>query len=223
MDSQTPGGVTPRMVEDTEVSSLTGQLFKRCILKGKREAELDRETKQEGVTQQEGVTHVDRTFPTRQQTANTNDLSKTLSKTHLVPNGTQEKTVTHRQNPNTPNPNETVASSSYTAPPSYTDSSSQTIPITAYIEHYSRTLSADFTPYALAYSPLPHSMPALEELSRRMADEAYLRYQWGFLMLLSPKAHPHYPYWLPEHEGNYAVEAALVWGSMLERERERGK
>lgn len=42
-----------------------------------------------------------------------------------------------------------------------------------------------------------------------MADTVYKRYRLGFAPTLSLLDHAYYPFWLPEHEGNYAIEASV--------------
>ena len=76
-----------------------------------------------------------------------------------------------------------------------------------YIAGYSSLIKHDWSADAVSHAELPQIPQVLEELSRYMADEVYRRYRLGFSPTLSPLRHPYHPFWLPEHEGNYAIEA----------------
>jgi hypothetical protein len=94
-------------------------------------------------------------------------------------------------------------------------SSSPTNTAMTYISYYSAKIANDFASKALAHSPLPTNRQLLQGISEYMAEEMYKRYVMGFAVLLPPLNHPLYPFWLPEHKGNYAVTA------MLEQEKEK--
>ncbi|KAF1359224.1 hypothetical protein EJ07DRAFT_156135 [Lizonia empirigonia] len=106
-----------------------------------------------------------------------------------------------------------VASSSYTAPPS----SSRTL--ATYLTHYTSILTRDFSSNTLSHAPLPTGVQLLEEFSIRMAEELYNQYCRGYALVLPPVGHPHYPFWLPEHQMNYAIEALLEKDAEGDRER----
>lgn len=89
-------------------------------------------------------------------------------------------------------------------------SSSPTNTAGTYIAYYSAKIAKDFSAKSLAYAPLPVNRELLQEVSEYMAEEMYKRYVIGFSALLPPVNHPHYPFWLPEHKGNYAVTAMLA-------------
>lgn len=109
-----------------------------------------------------------------------------------------------------------VASSSYTA----LSSSSRTLE--TYLTHYTSILTRDFSSNALSHAPLPSSAQLLEEFSIRMAEELYNHYCRGYALVLPPVGHPHYPFWLPEHQMNYATEALLEQDAEGDRERAFG-
>lgn len=98
-------------------------------------------------------------------------------------------------------------------------SSSLTNTAMTYIGYYSTKIAKDFSFNALANSPLPTNHKLLQEVSEYMADQMYERHVMGFSALLPPLNHPLYPYWLPEHQGNYAV-AAMLEQQKKEKEEE---
>jgi hypothetical protein len=79
-----------------------------------------------------------------------------------------------------------------------------------YIAYYKATIAKDFSSKALARSPLPANRELLHEVSEYMVEEMYKRYVMGFSPLLPPLNHPLYPFWVREHQGNYAVTAMLA-------------
>jgi hypothetical protein len=89
-------------------------------------------------------------------------------------------------------------------------SSSPTNTADTYIAYYKATIATDFSPKSLAHSPLPNNRELLQEVSEYMVEEMYKRYVIGFYPLLPPVNHPLYPFWVREHQGNYAVTAMLA-------------
>lgn len=106
------------------------------------------------------------------------------------------------------------ASSSLTANPWLTQNAA------TYITHFNTLISRDWSANTLSHAALPKTPQILEELSRHMADEVYRRCRLGFVPPLSPLKHPYYPFWLPEHEGNYAIEALVRKEEQELRERD---
>jgi hypothetical protein len=78
-----------------------------------------------------------------------------------------------------------------------------------YITEYNSLITHDWSADTLSHAALPKTSHVLEALSRYMADTVYKRYRLGFAPTLSPLDHAYYPFWLPEHEGNYAIEASV--------------